>query len=161
MPLNYPRDDCHKQAVIHIRESRQFEFAEGGSGHGALNGLRWSEGGGESSWAHRSGAREGRCGDGRKTGGDSGGTLLKGAAGRQQPGGWVWWRGCHATRGAWLRLVGDCSGGTAMAGSVRAWGREMLACVGRLGKKNGVGRARMNSDDFQLFKPISNELEWF
>jgi hypothetical protein len=87
MPLNYPRDDCHKQAVIHIRESRQFEFAEGGSGHGALNGLRWSEGGGESSWAHRSGAREGRCGDGRKTGGDSGGTLLKGAAGRQQPGG--------------------------------------------------------------------------
>jgi hypothetical protein len=25
MPLNYLRDDCHKQAVTHIRESRRFE----------------------------------------------------------------------------------------------------------------------------------------
>jgi hypothetical protein len=75
MPLNYLRDDCHKQAVTHIRESREFEFAEGGSGHGAPNGLRWTAGGGESSWVHQSGAREGWRGDGRKTGGDGGGTF--------------------------------------------------------------------------------------
>jgi hypothetical protein len=25
MPLSYLRDDCHKQAVTHIRESRRFE----------------------------------------------------------------------------------------------------------------------------------------
>jgi hypothetical protein len=37
-------------------------------------------------------------GDGRKMSGDGGGTLLRGAAGKQQPGG-VWWRGCHAVRG--------------------------------------------------------------
>jgi hypothetical protein len=26
MPLNYLRDDCHKQAVTHIRESQRFEL---------------------------------------------------------------------------------------------------------------------------------------
>jgi hypothetical protein len=125
MPLNYPRDDCHKQVVTHIRESWQFEFAEGGSGHGALNGLRWSEGGGEGSWAHRSGAREGRCGDGRKTGGDSGGTLLKGAAGRQQPGG-----GSGGEDA--MRRVGPGSDwwGTARAAQqwLAAWGRGGERC---------------------------------
>jgi hypothetical protein len=54
-----------------------------GSVHGALNGLWWSAGGGESSLARRSGAREGRPRDGRKMGGDGGVTLLRGAAGRQ------------------------------------------------------------------------------
>jgi hypothetical protein len=75
MPLNYLRDDCHKQAVTHIRESRRFKFTKGGSGRVALNGLRWLAGGGESSWVRRSGAREGRRGDGRKTGGDGGSTF--------------------------------------------------------------------------------------
>jgi hypothetical protein len=47
------------------------------------------------------------------------------------------------------------------AGSGRARGREAWDTHGPVGEGNGVDRARMNSDDFQLFKPISNELEWF
>jgi hypothetical protein len=46
-------------------------------------------------------------------------------------------------------------------GSGRVLGREARACVGRPGKEMEWGRARMNSADFYLFKPISNELGWF
>jgi hypothetical protein len=49
--------------------------------------------------------------------------------------------------------------GPAGSGRVRgseAWGMRGLAREG-----NGVGRARMNIDDFKLFKQISNKLEWF
>jgi hypothetical protein len=61
----------------------------------------------------------------------------------------------------WRGTARERERGEGTTGSGRARRRETRARVGRPGNKNGVGRARMNSDDFQLFKLISNELEWF
>jgi hypothetical protein len=57
----------------------------------------------------------------------------------------------RATRSARVRTV---VGGVGSLMSGRARGAR-----GPAGEGNGVGRAQMNSDDFQLFKPISNELK--
>jgi hypothetical protein len=54
-------EGCVRAAILTRDGGAAVEFAEGGSGHGALNGLWWSVGGGESSWARRSGVREGRA----------------------------------------------------------------------------------------------------
>jgi hypothetical protein len=89
----------------------------------------------------------------------SGSTLLKGGGGDATEG----VRGSRATRGG---AQGGGGGGAGShrqgpASSRRAWGREAWGTRGPSGEGNGVGRARMKSDDFQLFKPISNELKWF
>jgi hypothetical protein len=47
------------------------------------------------------------------------------------------------------------------AGSGRVRGSEARGMRGLAREGNGVGRARMNIDDFKLFKQISNKLEWF
>jgi hypothetical protein len=86
-----------------------------------------------------------------------GGPLGRRGNGRQRPG-----RGARERRtcphSGERRRVADERG---PAGSGRARGREARDTHGPAGEGNGVDRARMNSDDFQLFKPISNELEWF
>jgi hypothetical protein len=48
------------------------------------------------------------------------------------------------------------------AGSGRGWGKiEVRDARGPTRRKSGVGRARMNSDDCELFKWISNEFDLF
>jgi hypothetical protein len=120
--------------------------------------------------------RRRKHGAGEKNPVGGGSTLLKGAVGHNGGGGGRGSRAtCGGARGGgpWLPPVGDSSGGAArpaaarprracphsgvrrrvadervLYGSGRARRREARGTRGPAGEGNGVGRARMNSDDF-------------